>query len=313
MAHDGTAWIADGLGMIDLWYQGVPFVNAAYLFDIGDGFALVETGPASAHEHLLKGINTLGRDPSNLRHILLTHIHLDHSGGAGTLLERYPQVDVFVHESGAPHLIDPTNLLRSAGRIYGDRMDALWGTTVPVPEDHVWWVSSGEVLTVGNRVFDVLYTPGHASHHVTYIDRDTKVAVVGDVAGVRIPPAKRVWPPAPPPDFNLEQWHSSVARMRKADPTALFISHFGVVEQQDIAAHLDELEHHLDVWVALVAERQAAGAEREAIVEELARISQAELAEDARADLAEAFALATPYGMSVDGIVRYLRKREEQS
>lgn len=313
MANDGTAWLREGIGIIDLWYQGVPRVNAAYLFDIDDGFALIETGPASAHEHLMTGITALGRDPRDLRHILVTHIHLDHSGGVGTLIRQFPQVDVFVHEIGAPHLIDPTNLLRSAGRIYGDRMDELWGTTLPVPEDRVWWLSAGEVISIGERVFDVLPTQGHASHHVSYVDRVTKIMVAGDVAGVRIPPSRKVWPPTPPPEFNLELWQASIARIRKVDPTALLISHFGLVEQEQITAHLDELSQRLDDWVALVEQRTTAGHDRDAIVAELMQRSQAELGHDQHVDLAHAFSIATPYGMSVDGILRFLRKRGEAS
>lgn len=312
MTNDGTAWLRDGLGIIDLWYQGVPQVNAAYLFDTGDGFALVETGPASAAEHLLDGIRALGRDPNDLKYVLLTHIHLDHSGGAGTLVERYPAIDIYVHEIGAPHLIDPTKLLNSAGRIYGDQMDALWGKTLPVPEERVVWLTHGEVLALGERVFDVVYTPGHAGHHVSYVDRDTLIVAAGDVAGVRIPPSRHVWPPTPPPDLDVEGWHTSIARMRKVNPEALLLSHFGPVERSAIGPHLDELERHLDEWVAFVAERAAAGVERDAIVAELERVTLEELHDEQHIELSESFAIATPYGMSVDGILRYLRKREEQ-
>lgn len=312
MTQDATSWIRDGIGMIDLWYQDTPWINAAYLFDIGDGFVLVETGPASGVQRLLNGIRALGRDPADLRAILLTHIHLDHAGATGSLLRLAPQVEVYVHEIGAPHLIDPSALLRSAERIYGDQMDALWGTTLPVPEDAVTPITHGTVLPIGTRVFDVLYTPGHASHHVAYIDRDTRFAVVGDVAGVRIPPSALVWPPTPPPDFNLEQWRGSISRLRAADPMALLISHVGIVERDVIRPHLDALETHLSAWVDLVARRVAAGWDRDAIVEELARRSQEELHAERHGELATSFAMATPYGMSVDGILRYLRKKAEQ-
>ncbi|RIK41694.1 MAG: MBL fold metallo-hydrolase [Chloroflexi bacterium] len=309
---DGTGWHSAGCGVIDLWYQDTPRVNAAYLFDTDDGFAIVETGPASAHAHLMAGIRSLGRDPQQLRHILLTHIHLDHAGGAGTLARMLPSVHVYVHHIGAPHLIDPSNLLRSATRIYGDAMERLWGTTEPVPEQRVSRLNDGAVLTLGGRTFDVVYTPGHASHHVAYRDRATGAVVAGDVAGVRIPPSRLAWPPTPPPDIDVGAWHASIARLRAVAPAALLISHFGVVEREQVFDHLGSVDRHLDAWVAFVEQQLAAGRERDAIVAGLTELARAELLQENCDDIGGSIAMATPYGMSVDGIMRYLRKRGER-
>jgi glyoxylase-like metal-dependent hydrolase (beta-lactamase superfamily II) len=255
---------------------------------------------------LLDGIAALGLEPQALRHVIVTHIHLDHAGAAGTLLRQFPAARLYVHERGAPHMRDPTALVRSATRIYGDQMGPLWGEIVPVEPERLAVLSDGSTIDLGDRLLDVVYTPGHASHHVVLVDRASGSIFAGDVAGVRIPPSDMVSPPMPPPDVDLPAWHASIARLRALQPARLFIAHFGVVTR--VAAHLDELDRTLDELVTLVETRLAAGAERDQVAAELQHHIEAQLA-DAAPDLEPAYALATPSGMSVDGLLRYLRTR----
>jgi len=195
--------------------------------------ALIDPGPARTIDHVLA---ELDGEPEA---IFLTHIHLDHAGATGTLVARNPDLRVYVHESGAPHLIDPSKLLKSASRLYGDEMDKLWGEVLPVPEANVTALSGGEVVD-GLRV---LYTPGHASHHVSYFDEATGDAYVGDVAGVLIPPTDEVWAPTPPPDIDVELWLASIDAVAELSPERLLLTHFGAAD--DPAEHLDAMRAEL--------------------------------------------------------------------
>jgi glyoxylase-like metal-dependent hydrolase (beta-lactamase superfamily II) len=305
-------WLDSGIGQIDLNFQGFDAVIAAYVFDTADGLAVVDCGPTSTLDALFGGLDVLGLDAQRLRHVLLTHVHLDHAGGAGDLLQRLPDARVYVHEIGAPHVLDPAKLWNSAARIYGERMDALWGPMSPVPAERLTALQDGDTLDIGGRAFEALYTPGHAIHHIAYADTGANVIFCGDVAGVRIPPADAVWPPAPPPDVDVPAWHASIARLRQRQPAILYITHFGAVTR--VAPHLDELDAHLDEWVAFVQASQAAGLDRDAIVARLTDDAQAQLtARGCDARTLARFATATPYGMTVDGILRYLRKREREA
>ena len=196
--------------------------------------ALIDPGPSTTIEAVLAGLDG-GRPEA----VLLTHIHLDHAGATGTIVERFPEVPVYVHETGAPHLADPSRLLKSAARLYGDEMERLWGDVVPVPEANVTTLSGGEVID-GLRV---LYTPGHASHHVTYFDEEAGDAYVGDVAGVLIPPTDEVWAPTPPPDIDVELWEASIESIGALEPDRLMLTHFGAVD--DPPEHLDAMLREL--------------------------------------------------------------------
>ena len=195
---------------------------------------IIDPGPSSTVETLLAGIE--GGEP---RAILLTHIHLDHAGATGTLVARFPDLPVYVHEVGAPHLIDPARLLRSAGRLYGDRMDLLWGEVRAVPEANITALRGGE--RVGG--LEVIATPGHASHHVSYFDPDDGDAFVGDVGGVRVPPSATAWLPTPPPDIDVELWRRSIATIAALEPARLLLTHFGPIE--DPLRHLEAAEAEL--------------------------------------------------------------------
>jgi glyoxylase-like metal-dependent hydrolase (beta-lactamase superfamily II) len=304
---DSTRWLTDDTGLIDLHFQDTPRIIASYLLPTSDGLALIECGTTPTIERLLEGIKELGHDPADLRHILVTHIHLDHAGAAGQIMERFPDVRLYVHEIGAPHMIDPANLIRSAERIYTDRMEELWGEIKPVPADRVQPLTDGDVLNVGGRELRVVYTPGHASHHVAYHDPVNDQVFTGDVAGVRIPPAIEVWPPTPPPDINIEGWHESIDRLREIAPGKMLLTHYG--PHTDVSAHLDQLESRIDEWVSLIETLANEGLDRDQIVERLAEHVRAEMSEHGTADMETSFALTTPHGMSVDGLLRYLRKR----
>jgi len=303
-----TRWLNDDTAIIDLHFQGVPKVIAAYLLDTGDGLALIETGPSSTLEALEAGVITLGRDMAEIRHLLVTHIHLDHAGAAGVLMQRNSAARLYVHEVGAPHTIDPTNLVRSATRIFGDQMDTLWGGIVPVPADRVVAVSDGGTIEIGDRTLSVIYTPGHASHHVAFHDTRHNLAFVGDVGGIRIPPSPDVLPPTPPPDIDIPLWHTSVDRLRDLSPARMLLTHFGVVD--DIEHHLGLLDHRLDEWVTLIESLSSEGLERDVIVERLIAHVAAQMEADGTTAVSQQTALATPYGMAVDGLLRYLRKRD---
>jgi glyoxylase-like metal-dependent hydrolase (beta-lactamase superfamily II) len=308
MLTEGNAvWLSDGLGMIDLRFRGEDKLIAAYLLDTSDGLVIIETGPANAADRLLEGIRNLGRDPANIRHIAVTHIHLDHAAAAGALLRQIPDAQLYVHSRGARHMIDPSRLLDSAGRIYGAQMEALWGIMEPVPEDRVTTVDDGDRLRFGDVEVQVLYTPGHASHHVSYAIPARGIVFTGDVAGVRVPPSGLAWPPTPPPDIDAEAWHASIQKLRDLNPQRLLLTHFGPVD--DVSEHLDQLEARIDRWVNLIADLQREDLERDELADRLAADAQQEMREAGEStDVQGAVSNVTPFGMAVDGLIRYLRK-----
>jgi glyoxylase-like metal-dependent hydrolase (beta-lactamase superfamily II) len=226
--------------VIDLMHLGRARVIACW--QVGD--VLVDPGPTSCLPTLLEALGD--ERPSAL---LLTHVHLDHAGSAGTLVERWPDLRVYVHERGARHMIDPSRLYESAKRLYGDDMDRLWGAMAPVPEANLEVIAGGERVHHGR--FEVAYTPGHASHHVSYLHQGT--AYVGDVGGVKITPAGMAIPPTPPPDIDVEAWHESLATIRAWRPERLAMTHFGAGD--DVEAQLDEVGARLDEWAAIARDR----------------------------------------------------------
>jgi glyoxylase-like metal-dependent hydrolase (beta-lactamase superfamily II) len=309
MVQDVPAQQLDGgLWRLDLEFQGRPGVIAAYLVTGAEGHTLIETGPGSTLGALERGVRAAGARLEEVTQLVVTHIHLDHAGAAGSLLRHLPAARLFLHPAGAAHMIDPSKLLASATRIYGDRMDRLWGAFEPCAADRVVVLADGESLRAGDRTLVALHTPGHASHHIALHDAERHTVFTGDVGGVRLQGASYVRPPTPPPDIDVEAWHASVDRLRALRPRALDLTHFG--RFTDPARHLDELMRRLDAWTAWTAAHLARGDTPAAMAAELKRESDAELAADASsAALAPAYELATPAGMTVDGLVRYLRKR----
>jgi glyoxylase-like metal-dependent hydrolase (beta-lactamase superfamily II) len=217
---------------IDVRHEGIEQVICCYALED----AIVDPGPTSTIDTLLEA---LGDEPP--AHVLLTHMHLDHAGAAGTLAGRWPEAEIWVHERGARHAIDPSKLVASAARIYGDDMDRLWGAIEPVPEERLRILSGGERI----GPWRVEYTPGHAWHHVSYLHEPTGTALVGDVAGVRIGGGP-ILPPTPPPDVDLEAWHASLRTVAGWEPERVAITHYGTWE--DVGAHLDAMHEELDRW-----------------------------------------------------------------
>src|SRR6185295_9837157 len=219
--------LAAGLDYVDLNFLGVPEVIATAVLHHASGVALIDPGPLTTHEKLKESLRKKGISLADVRQVLLTHIHLDHAGVTGTLLRENPAIELFVHERGAPHMIDPAKLMASAGRLYGQDMERLWGDFLPVPADRVHVLKGEERITVGGRELEVAYTPGHASHHVSYFDPSSRVAFVGDTAGIRRRGLDYIMPPTPPPDIDLETWRASETRILAWDPATLFLTHFG--------------------------------------------------------------------------------------
>jgi glyoxylase-like metal-dependent hydrolase (beta-lactamase superfamily II) len=311
--HGHTRQLAPDLWVIDTLFQGEPGVIASYLLSGPQGVALVDVGSAASMDALLAGIRATGHDPADIVHILITHVHLDHAGATGALLPHMPRARVYVHEIGAPHLIDPEKLLASAARIYGDKMERLWGTILPVPADRVTAIGDGAELQVGARALNALYTPGHATHHVAYHDAISAAVFTGDVAGVRLEDFSFVRPPTPPPDLNLEDWTKSIERLRALRPQALYLPHFGAVTG-DIDLHFDELRKRLYSWGDIVVQGMRAGKTDAELARDLALASDGEIASAGPpADAVARYELATNYLMSAQGYVRYYRKARPNS
>jgi glyoxylase-like metal-dependent hydrolase (beta-lactamase superfamily II) len=272
----------DSLRVIDLNFGAAPHAIGVYLVDTDDGPALFDCGPSSTLDTLEAGLAANGLAVTDVKHLLLSHIHLDHAGAAGSLVRRNPKLTVWVSPIGRPHLIDPSRLERSARRLYGDMFDPLWGELAPVPEESVR-VADGDVLG-----WDAFPTPGHASHHVSYLRDGTLLA--GDAAGVRMPGSSYVLPVCPPPDITVEGWHETIAEIRRRRPDRLALIHFGVHE--DVESHLDRLDEELDRW----AERVGGG------------MSEQEFVATARADAgdeADLYDRVAPLWQSYLGMKRY--------
>ncbi len=304
--------IEPGLFLIDHHFQGMPGVIASYLLLGDDGATLIETGPSSTLDTLLAGIRAAGCEPASIRRVVVTHIHLDHAGAAGTLMRQLPDARLYVHPVGGPHLVDPSRLVASATRIYGDAMDRLWGEICPVPAERVRAIADGEEILAGRRRLVALDTPGHANHHHAFYDREHGLLFTGDIAGIRLSQHLYVYPPTPPPEVDLQLWMQSVARVRELHPRRLLLTHFG--SYGDVEPHLDELLTRLFFWGGWVAARQREGTPPDAVAIELRRMAGAELRElTGEEELARFYEVAAPYGMTATGLDRYFRKREERT
>ena len=268
---------------IDLFHQGAARTVGAYLLDTSEGLSLFDCGPASCVEALKAGLAERGHELGDVRNLLLSHIHLDHAGAAGVLVREHPELRVWVSEIGAPHLVDPSRLERSARRLYGDAFDELWGELAPVPEENVRVASS---RAAGLEVFAA---PGHASHHVCYSDGTTLYA--GDAAGVRIQPSRSVLPPTPPPDVDVEGWYRTLEEIERRAPERLALIHFGLAE--DVSRHLAELRRRLDTWAKRVEDGMP---EDEFVAAGMAELPPEE---------AEAYDRAMPFWQSYQGLKRY--------
>jgi glyoxylase-like metal-dependent hydrolase (beta-lactamase superfamily II) len=300
--------LASGLSYLDLNFCRVKGVIATVILHGPGGAAIIDPGPSSTLPALRAGLAQAGIAVADVRSILLTHIHLDHAGATGTLVRENPAMRVYVHEKGAPHMVDPSKLIASATRLWGDEMDRLWGEMRPVPADHLVVLRGGERLSEVARELEVAYTPGHASHHVSFFSADTGIAFVGDTAGVRLQPGWFIVPPTPPPDIDLEAWRDSFARIAAWHPDTLFLTHFG--PHAPVAAHLTEMADHLEMTSGLAKAslaRDGTDEDREAwFTGHLRR----ELGRRMGVSEAHAYEVAGRFDLNWLGLARYWRKRE---
>jgi len=288
---------------IDLGFQGRPQAIASYMIEHGDGVILVETGPGSTLKALEAALKAHGYGFRNITHVFLTHIHLDHAGASGFLASQGAQIHV--HPNGAPHMANPEKLLTSAGRIYGDLMEPLWGQFLPVPEEKLTVLQDNAEVAVGSLRFCALNTPGHAEHHYAYLFED--VCFTGDVGAVRIPGYQYLRLPMPPPELHIEKWRDTITRLQKTGSKRIAPTHFGVFDDADwhlktILVMLDELETWLDQHMPCAPPMD------ELRQNYLSWMEKQAFAQGLTPEVVEAYKLANPLEMSVDGLARYWKK-----
>ena len=249
--------LGQGRILLDLDFRDTEGLIAAYLLPTEDGWALVETGPTTCHDALLAAVAQAGVSPEEVRQIFVTHIHLDHAGGMGALVAAFPRATFYAHEVGVPHLLDPTRLIASARRAWGEASDRLWGTIVPVPASRVVAVRGGERYPLKGGELSVLATPGHARHHGAFVDSALRAVVAGDGAGVRLEHSLRLSPAVPPPDLDLEALFASLEVMRRTEPRLLLLSHFGPTPHgaEDLLRYRTVVEQWRDVALAAAREK----------------------------------------------------------
>ncbi len=298
---------------LDLRFQGRQGVIAVGLLEGPEGLVLVDPGPAACLDTLRAELAARGRRLDEVAAVLVTHIHLDHSGGVGVIARSNPRVQVYVHRRGAPHIVDPSKLVASARRLYGDAMDRLWGEVAPVDRASVHPLDGGEAIRPAGLDVRVAETLGHASHHVSYLDAASGTAFVGDTGGIRVGEPLLVIPPTPPPDIDLEAWAVSLGRIRAWAPDALFLAHFGRHERP--LDHLDDLERHLAEmagWVRdLLADSSLDDAQRAPRFGERLRAIFAERLPDD--EWVQRYTTAVPVDHCWQGLARYWRKRQALS
>ena len=298
--------ISHGFSWIDLQFLGRRHAIATAIVHSAAGAALVDPGPTSCLETLELGLQGHGLRFADFRQILLTHIHLDHAGATGTIVRAHPHIQVFVHERGATHMAEPQKLIDSARRLYGDDMDRLWGEFAPVPRHNLVALAGGEGIDAGGRRFEVAYTPGHASHHVSYFDRASGLALVGDTAGVCID-GGYVLPPTPPPDIDLEAWRISLDRIEAWSPDSLFLTHFGPVSS--VRPHLQTLQHNLEHTADIVRRTLAEPGTDDERSRAFAEALRHEMRKQMNDTQMAAYPVAAPFEMLWLGLARYWRKK----
>ena len=288
---------------LDLNFQGRRQAIAAYLIKHSSGAILIECGPSTTLPAVQASLKSHGLSASDVTHVFLTHIHLDHAGSAGWWARQGAQV--IVHPNGAPHMSNPEKLLASATRIYGDKMDMLWGEFLPVPESKLNAVNDGEVIAAGNLRITAINAPGHAEHHYVYLLED--IAFTGDVGGVRIPGYPHLQLPMPPPELHFGKWHKTIQRLRKEKLNRIAPTHFGIFD--DPRWQLDQVDKELtatEKWLETLMPSQPS-------IEELRQkyadwVNERGRAQSLSADTVKTLGLANPLGMSADGLMRYWKK-----
>jgi glyoxylase-like metal-dependent hydrolase (beta-lactamase superfamily II) len=288
---------------LDLQFLGRSQTIASYLVPCGDGFALIDCGPYSTYQNLVKELGKKGIEPHLLKAVLLTHIHFDHAGAAWALAAQ--GVPVYVHPVGYPHMLQPEKLYQSAARIYGNRMEELWGIMQPVASTLIHAVADRQPVRIGTADFLPIYTPGHAHHHISWIIDNHMFT--GDSAGVRIN-SRYVSPPCPPPDIDIEVWLQSIDTMRSYRPTSLYLAHFG--DYDDVEAHFDNLKANLLTWAAWFEPHAAAGTDLATLQNAFPEfIKDTMLANGIPEADVQRYENANPSFMSVAGLMRYWKQK----
>ena len=299
--------LSDGFEALDLEFLGQREVIASALLQGPDGVALIDPGPTTTWPVLQELLAARGVGLADVRAVLITHIHLDHAGVCGVASEAMPNATFYVHARGAAHMADPSKLMASASRLYGKDMDRLWGEMRPLPADRMRVIDGGETIDIAGRSIRVAWTPGHASHHVSYFDERHGVAFVGDTAGIRRGLNPYVMPPTPPPDIDLEAWRESTETILAWHPAQIFLTHFGAF--RDPAPHFAKLWERMDDW----SRRVRASLGRDLPDEVRAQIFTQEIIEDLMLQMsgteAEGYAKAARFDFSWSGLARYWRKR----
>lgn len=288
---------------IDLNFQNKTQTIASYLIRHNDGAVLIESGPGSTLPALEAGLAKEGLAPRDITHVLLTHIHLDHAGAAGWLSRQ--GAEIFVHPNGAPHLLNPEKLIASAARIYGDRMQTLWGEFLPVDQNQLTVPKDAEEIVIGTLRFLPVNTPGHADHHYSYLFED--VCFSGDVGGVRIPGYSYLRAPMPPPELHFGKWRESITRLRSLKCSRIAPTHFGIFDDADW--QLTELQKNLDEAEKWLEEIMSADPPVDELREKFsAWMDQQSRSQNLSEDVMQSYALANPPGMGADGLIRYWKK-----
>ena len=299
------------INLLDTRWTGRPRSIAACLLESDGHAAVVDPGAGSTLGTLRAELAARGIGVADLQAILLTHIHLDHAGAAGSLVRENPRLAVYVHALGAPHMADPSKLLLSAGRLYGDNLQRLYGEFLPVPAENLRVLQGGEILALGARKVEVVYTPGHASHHVSYLDDVEGVAFVGDTTGVRIQGDGFVLPVTPPPDIDLEIWEKSMEAILERRPARLFLTHFGF--SADAAGHMAEHRERLHRWGSLAGEIVRSGKDEAAAASAFVATVRGEVEQNLSSEEAAHYVFNGGLDLSWRGLARYWRKRQPVS
>jgi glyoxylase-like metal-dependent hydrolase (beta-lactamase superfamily II) len=294
---------------LDDHWMGRPRSIGTALLESHGHRAIVDPGPGSTLDTLRKELGAQGVSVNDLEAVLLTHIHLDHAGSSGALVREDPRLTVYVHKLGAPHMIDPSKLLASAARLWPDNLEQLFGEALPVPESNLRILEGGETITLGSRKIEVAYTPGHASHHVSYFENVEGVAFVGDTTGIRIEGHPYVMPATPPPDIDLRLWDASFAAILERKPKRLFLTHFGFSENP--VAHIAEFRERLRRWMETTEKiLETAKSDQEAMDSFMATM-RAEIGEHLPAKEVEQYVATAGLNLSFLGLARHARKRAQ--
>jgi len=295
------------LTVLDDNWMGRPHTIGTALLESDGHRSIIDPGPGSTLETLRRQLQVHGVAVRDLDAILLTHIHMDHAGATGALVRENPRLEVYAHSKGAPHMLDPTKLLASALRLWPNELQLLFGEMLPVPAANLRILEGGETLTLGSRELEVVYTPGHASHHVSYFDHQEGIAFVGDTAGVHIEGHPYIMPATPPPDINLEIWETSFAAILERKPARLFLTHYGFSENP--TEHILLFRERLHKWAAAADKIIRSSASDSDAMDSFMTVTRAEIAQFLPLAEVEHYVFSAGLNLSFLGLARYLRKR----